>query len=75
MTTQEIIIKYLPYILSAITAYTMLLAGNKKAGAWLVGLLNQVLWLTWIIVSGTWGLLPMCVVRVIVYIRNYLKWK
>lgn len=75
MTTQEIIIKYLPYILSAITAYTMLLAGNKKAGAWLVGLLNQVLWLTWIIVSGTWGLLPMCIVMVIVYIRNYLKWK
>lgn len=72
---KELIIVYLPYILSIITAYTMLLAGNKRAGAWLVGLLNQVLWLTWIIVSETWGLLPMTAVMVIVYIRNYIKWK
>lgn len=71
---REIIIKYLPYILSAITAYTMLLAGNKKKGAWLVGLLNQILWFTWIFVSGTWGLLPMCIVMCIVYYRNYIKW-
>lgn len=73
MTTY--IIKYLPYLLSAITAYTMLLAGNKRAGAWLVGLLNQVLWLIWIFTSATWGLLPMTAVMVIVYIRNYVKWK
>lgn len=71
---KQIIIKYLPYLLSVITAYTMLLAGNKRAGAWLVGLFNQVLWLTWIIVSGTWGLLPMTGVMIIVYIRNYIKW-
>lgn len=71
----HILIKYLPYVLSVITAYTMLLAGNKRAGAWIVGLLNQILWLTWIIVSGTWGLLPMTGVMIIVYVRNYLKWK
>lgn len=71
----HIITKYLPYLLSAITAYTMLLAGNKKSGAWLVGLLNQALWLTWIIVSATWGLLPMTAVMIIVYVRNYFKWK
>ena len=72
---KHLITTYLPYLLSAITAYTMLLAGNKKAGAWLVGLLNQALWLTWIIVSGTWGLLPMTGVMIVVYIRNYVKWK
>ena len=72
---KHIIITYSPYLLSVITAYTMLLAGNKKAGAWLVGLLNQALWLTWIITSGTWGLLPMTGVMIIVYVRNYIKWK
>lgn len=72
---KHIIITYLPYLLSLITAYTMLLAGNKRAGAWLVGLLNQSLWLLWIITSQTWGLLPMCIVMTIVYIRNYVKWK
>ena len=69
------IIKYLPYLLSAITAYSMLLAGNKKRGAWVVGLLNQLLWLVWIVISGTWGLLPMNVVLWVIYGRNYLKWK
>lgn len=72
---KQIIIQYLPYILSAITIYSMLLAGNKKRGAWLWGLLNQVLWLVWIILSSAWGLLPMNIALWIVYGRNYLKWK
>jgi len=69
------IIKYLPYLLSAITIYSMLLAGNKKRGAWLVGLLNQLLWLVWIYLTKTWGLVPMNIALWIVYGRNYLKWK
>jgi hypothetical protein len=68
------IIKYLPYLLSIITAYSMLLAGNKKKSAWFVGLVNQLLWLVWIVLSGTWGLIPMNIVLWIVYGRNYLKW-
>lgn len=72
---KQIIIQYLPYILSAITIYSILLAGNKKRGAWLWGLLNQVLWLVWIILSSAWGLLPMNIALWIVYGRNYLKWK
>lgn len=64
----------LPYILSAITIYTMFLAGNKKQHAWLVGLLNQALWLTWIILTKTWGLLPMNVAMCVMYYRNYIKW-
>lgn len=71
---KEIIITYLPYVLSAITAYTMLLAGDKKLKAWIVGLGNQVLWLTWILASGTYGLLPMTAVMCLVYWRNYKKW-
>ncbi len=72
---KETIIKYLPYLLSAITIYSMLLAGNKKRGAWVVGLINQVLWLVWIILSSAWGLLPMNIALWIVYGRNYIKWK
>lgn len=71
---KENIIKYLPYLLSAITIYSMLLAGNKKRGAWAVGLINQLLWLCWIFLSGTWGLLPMNIALWIVYGRNYFKW-
>lgn len=75
METTEIIIKYLPWLLSANTIYTMLLAGNKKRGAWIFGLLGQLAWLLWIILSKSWGLLPMNIALWFVYGRNYLKWK
>jgi len=51
-----------------------LLAGNKKKSAWAVGLLNQALWLVWIIEIGSWGLLPMNIALWVVYSRNYIKW-
>lgn len=53
------IVTYLPWALSAITIYTMILAGDKRRHTWAVSLGNQALWLTWILVSGTYGLLPM----------------
>jgi len=52
----------------------MLLAGNKKRGAWAVALANQFLWLIWIFLTATWGLLPMNIALWIVYTRNYVKW-
>jgi succinate dehydrogenase hydrophobic anchor subunit len=64
----------IPYILSAITIYMFLLAGNKKRSAWIVGLVNQALWLAWILLTQTWGLLPMNIALWIVYTRNYIKW-
>ena len=72
---KEAIIVGLPYLLSAMTIYSMLLAGNKRRGAWLVGLFNQLLRLVWIVLSASWGLLPMNLALWIVYGRNYLKWK
>ena len=65
---------YLPWIMSAITIWQVLLAGNQWRYAWLVGLFNQTLWLTWIMVSGTYGLLPMNIALWIVYTRNHIKW-
>lgn len=64
----------LPWILSAITIYTMFLAGDRKSHTWIVGLINQALWLVWIIASASWGLIPMNLALWIVYTRNHLKW-
>lgn len=72
---KQTIITYLPYLMSAITIYTMFLAGNKTKKAWVVGLVNQIFWFTWIITSQSWGLLPMTFAMCFVYTRNYLKWK
>lgn len=68
------IAQYLPWLLSAITIWMTLLAGNKHPKAWLVGLVNQALWLVWIVASGTWGMLPMNLALWFVYGRNHLKW-
>lgn len=66
---------YLPWLLSAITIYMTVLAGNKNRHAWAWGLLNQALWLVWIVSAQAWGLLPMNAVLWIVYARNHFKWK
>jgi hypothetical protein len=33
-----------------------------------------VFWVTWIIASQTWGLIPMSIALGIVYARNHFKW-
>lgn len=65
---------YLPWLLSAITIWMTLMAGNKHPNAWLIGLGNQVLWLVWIIAIQKWGLLPMNFAMWVLYLRNHMKW-
>jgi hypothetical protein len=50
---------YLPWLLSAITIWTNLLAGNLNRNTWLIGMVNQVLWLIWIIATRSWGFIPL----------------
>lgn len=69
------IVTYLPWLLSGITIWMTLLAGNLHRRAWLVGLCNQALWLLWICASGAWGFLPLNVALCIVYGRNHLNWR
>lgn len=72
MTT--LIASYLPWLLSAITIYMTILAGNKSRNAWLFGLINQALWLVWILTTGAYGLLPMNAALWLLYARNHMKW-
>lgn len=65
---------YLPWLLSALTIWMTVLAGNRHRWAWAVGLINQALWLVWIIITANWGLLPMNLVLWGIYFRNHLKW-
>lgn len=71
---KDAITVYLPWLLSAITIYHSFLAGNKKLSAWKVALFNQLLWSIWVVVSGTWGLLPLNIALWIIYARNHAKW-
>lgn len=68
-------IAYMPWLLSVITIYMTVLAGNKARNAWAVGLAGQAGWLAWILVSASWGFLPMNIALWWVYGRNHLKWR
>lgn len=70
----DLVITYLPWLLSGLTGWSMWLAGEKSTTAWVVGLINQMLWFLWIVVSGTWGLLPGTTIITWVFAINYFKW-
>jgi len=74
MNLEQQVVMLLPWLLSAITIFTMWKAGDLKRSAWLVGLGNQALWLVWIIFSHSWGLLPLTAALTFVYTRNYIRW-
>jgi|JI7StandDraft_1071085.scaffolds.fasta_scaffold812069_1 succinate dehydrogenase hydrophobic anchor subunit len=61
-------------LLSVITIYMTVLAGNKNRHAWAIGLFNQALWLAWILLTKNYGFLPMNFALWIVYWRNHIKW-
>jgi hypothetical protein len=68
------VINYLPWLLSLITIWTTVWAGNKHPSAWAVGLVGQGLWLAWIVTAQAWGFLPMNIALWIVYARNHWLW-
>lgn len=72
---QAIVVAYLPWLLSAITAWMTVLAGDKNRNAWAIGILNQALWMVWIIASRSWGFVPLNLVLWVVYARNHWKWR
>lgn len=71
---KHLIVNYLPYLLSAITIWMTVLTGNLHRHTWLLGLANQALWLVWIVVSESWGFIPLNVALWYVYCRNHYKW-
>jgi len=68
------LVAFMPWVLSAFTVLTMILAGRKKHYTWKVGLFAQLLWLVWILASQSWGLLPMNAVLWVIYFRNDREW-
>lgn len=57
------------------TLYSMYLLGNKDKRGWIVGLLNQLLWVTFIVAFGAWLLAPLSICLLFMYSRNLIKWK
>ena len=71
----QMYIKYGPWLLSTVTIALTIMQGNKYKHAWSLTLVNQVLWLAWIIASGTYGFILLNLSMWVVCIRNHLKWR
>lgn len=60
--------------LGALALTSTHLAGSRRSSAWVVGLVSQVGWLGFIILTGNLGFLVSFTGFTFVYIRNYIKW-
>lgn len=59
-------------VMSIATAWQ---AGKKRISAWTVGLVTQVAWLAYALVTGHWPFLVSTVAFTGVYIRNIVLWR
>lgn len=50
--------------------------GNKRRWSFIVGIGVEVIWAAYAVLAHVlWGLIPWCIVGVVVYVRNFVKWK
>lgn len=66
---------YWSYLLTAVGAVGLLLAGRMKRTGWLVGLGAQGLWIAYALSTGQLGFLVSAFLYGSVYARNYLAWR
>lgn len=74
LSTSDLIVLLLPWYLSGATLWMTFMAGNNNPRTWIVGLVNQALWLVWIILSKSWGLIPLNFGLWYAYYKNHCKW-
>lgn len=65
----------IPFFLSAITVYQMFLVWNFHKYSWIIWIVDQMMWLVFIIYTQQYGFLPLNIANWIVYARNHFKWK
>lgn len=65
----------LQLFVSFLTITSMWLAGNKSIYAWILGIINQFFWVLLLVIHlEQYGLLPIPIILLVVYIRNLIKW-
>lgn len=62
-------------LVSLVTVFGMWLVARKDWRGWLVGILNQVLWLILIIQTEAWGLLLLTATLLYIYAKALLQWR
>lgn len=63
------------YGLAALSVYVTVLLGERKTSAWLVGVAQQFLWITYALVTTQYGFIISAVIFTVINARNYVKWR
>jgi len=72
---KSLIVVYLPYLISVLTLYTVKITGDKNKNAWVMTMLNQLLWLFWIFISDNKGFIILNLGIIYFSVINHYKWK
>ena len=67
--------QYIPWATSIVTLYGMYVVSKKLWWGWLVGLVNQALWITFAVMFRAWGLLPLSAALIVIYTRALFAWR
>lgn len=69
------LVVWMPYAISIISIYVLIIAGKKHPFTWHFAVIEQLLWITWILISKNYGLLPITIFVLISCIRNIFLWR
>ncbi len=74
MTRFEVlqVVAFAPNLLWFIAAW---LVGNKRAIGWAFYLASEGGWIALAFVAHLWSVLPWCAVAIVLYARNFVRWK
>ncbi|HET9144084.1 hypothetical protein [Actinophytocola sp.] len=64
----------LSFALAALALTNAELAGRKRRAAWVVGMVAQVGWICFMLLTRNWGFLISITGFTVIYIRNYRAW-
>jgi hypothetical protein len=63
------------WILAILGISGIFLVGRKTIWGWLVLCTNEILWVTYAIMTKQYGFIAMAIAYVIVYLKSYFHWK
>lgn len=67
--------EYWSWILATIGVAGIYFVGKKTIWGWFVLLFNEIIWVTYAIITEQYGFIVSAIAYAAVYIRSYLHWK
>lgn len=63
------------WILAILGITGIFLVGRKTIWGWLVLCANEILWVTYALITKQYGFIAMAIAYVIIYVKSYVHWK